>query len=189
MATYDIDTAHTNLLFSVKHLMVSTVRGTFPDVRGTLELDEDDPTAARGEIRIGAASIDTGFGARDDHLRSADFFDVERHPEIVVRPTAVRHVRGDRYIVTADVTIRDVTVPVDVEAEFLGFHLGVDGARRVGFSGRTRIDRKDWGLDWNMVIETGGFLVGDTISIEIDIAAEEATAPAAADEGLEAAAA
>jgi polyisoprenoid-binding protein YceI len=173
MATFAIDPAHTDVQFSAKHMMVTTVRGTFADVRGTFELDEDEPTASRGEIRIQAASLDTGFGARDQHLRSPDFFDVDSHPEIVAVVTGIRHVRGDEYVVTADVTIRGTTRPVDLEARFLGFYPSMDGARRAGISLTTKIDRKDWGLDWNVALEAGGWLVGTDVKLEVDVALEE----------------
>jgi polyisoprenoid-binding protein YceI len=179
MTTFAIDPAHTDVLFSAKHMMVTNVRGTFTDVRGSIDLDEDDPTESSAEFVIAAASIDTGFGARDNHLRSADFFAVEAYPEIRIVSTSIRHRRGNDYVVTADVTIRDVTKSVDFDVEFLGFYQAMDGARRAGFSARTRINRKDWGLDWNVALEAGGWLVGDQIRIEADIALQEAIAKAA----------
>ena len=130
MATFAIDAAHTDVLFSAKHMMVTTVRGTFTDVSGTVELDETDPTASHAEIVVKAASLDTGFGARDTHLRSDDFFGAETYPEIRVMSTAVRPTGGNDYVVTADVTIRDVTRSVDFDVEFLGFYSGMDGVRR-----------------------------------------------------------
>ena len=134
MATFAIDPAHTDVLFSAKHLMVTNVRGTFKDVHGTVDIDESDPTASRAEVILAAASLDTGFGARDTHLRSADFFDVATYPDIRVVSTAIRARRDNRFVVTADVTIRDVTKSVDFDVEFLGFYQGMDGARRAGFS-------------------------------------------------------
>ena len=147
--------------------------------RGSIDLDEADPTASRAEFVIAAGSIDTGFGARDNHLRSADFFAAETYPEIRVVSTSIRPRRSNDYIVAADVTIRDVTKSVDFDVEFLGFYTGMDGARRAGFSARTKINRKDWGLDWNVALEAGGWLVGDQIKIEADIALQEAIAKAA----------
>ena len=134
MATFAIDPAHTDVLFSAKHMMVTTVRGTFTDVSGTVEIDETDPTASQAEIAVRAASLDTGFGARDAHLRSDDFFAVETYPEIRVMSTAIRPKGGNDYVVTADVTIRDVTRSVDFDVEFLGFYTGMDGTRRAGFT-------------------------------------------------------
>ena len=179
MATFAIDQAHTDVLFSAKHMMVTTVRGTFRDVSGTVQLDETDPTAASAEIVVKAASVDTAFGARDNHLRSEDFFAAERFPDIVVRSTHVRARGGNDYTVTADVTIRETTRPVDFDVEFLGFYVGMDGARRAGFTARTSIDRKDWGLDWNVALEAGGWLVSETINLEVEVAVQERVAVAA----------
>jgi len=180
MATFAIDPAHTDVLFSAKHMMVTTVRGTFTDVSGTIEINEADPTASHAEIVVRAASLDTGFGARDAHLRSDDFFGVETYPEIRVMSTAVRHKRGNDYAVKADVTIRDVTRSVDFDVEFLGFFTGMDGTRRAGFSAKARVNRKDWGLDWNVALEAGGWLVGETVRLEVDVAAQELAAVAVA---------
>lgn len=179
MTAFAIDPAHTDILFSAKHMMVTNVRGTFTDFDGTVDLDESDPTASSVEFRIKAASIETGFGARDNHLRSADFFDAEAYPDIVVRSTAIRQKRGNDYVVRADVTIRDITRSVDFEVEFLGFYPAMDGARRAGFSGRARVNRKDWGLDWNVALEAGGWLVGDEIKLEVELAVQELAAAAA----------
>ena len=180
MTTFSIDPAHTDVLFSAKHMMVTSVRGTFRDLHGSVELDESDPTASRAEVVIAAGSLDTGFGARDTHLRSADFFAVETYPEIRVATTAIRAKGGDRYVATADVTIRDVTRPVDFDVEFLGFYAGMDGSRHAGFSARATVNRKDWGLDWNVALEAGGWLVGDKVTIEVDLALQEAAIAVAA---------
>jgi polyisoprenoid-binding protein YceI len=176
MATFAIDPAHTDVLFSAKHLMVTNVRGTFTDVAGTVELDEADPTASRAEITVQAASIDSGFGARDAHLRSDDFFAAERFPEIKVVSTAIAPKGGNDFVVTADVTVKDLTRSVDFDVEFLGFYPGMDGARRAGFSAKAKIDRKAWGLDWNVALEAGGWLVGDQIKLDIDLALQEQAA-------------
>jgi polyisoprenoid-binding protein YceI len=179
MATFAIDPAHTDVLFSAKHMMVTNVRGTFTDVAGTIDLDETDPAASRAEIVIKAASVDTGFGARDTHLRSDDFFGVESYPEIRVVSTAIRAKGRNDYVVTADVTIRDVTKSVDFDVEFLGFYPAMDGARRAGFSAKAKVNRKDWNLNWNVALEAGGWLVGDKISLDVDVALQEAVALAA----------
>ena len=174
MATFAIDTAHTDVQFKAKHLMVTSVRGTFTDVTGTIDIDEADPTASHADITVKVASVDTGFGARDTHLRSGDFFDVERFPELRVTSTAIRPKGGNEYVVTADVTIRDITRPVDFEVEFLGFFAGMDGARHAGFSAHAKVNRKDWHLDWNVALETGGWLVGDEIRLDVEVAVQEA---------------
>lgn len=173
MATFDLDRAHTQVSFSAKHMMVTTVRGTFHELDGTVGLDESDPTASRAEFRVKTASIDTAFGVRDNHLRSADFLDAEQYPELIVRSTAVRHTTGNEYVVTADVTIRDITRPVDFDVEFLGFFPGMDGSRHAGFSARAKVNRKDWNLNWNVALEAGGWLVGDEIKLEVEVAVLE----------------
>ena len=120
MTTWKIDTAHTQVNFSAKHMMVTNVRGTFHDVDGTIELDENDPTRSRGEFRVGAASVDTNFGARDTHLRSPDFFDAERFPNISFVSTEVEQVGDDHFNVTGDLTIREVTKPITFDVDARG---------------------------------------------------------------------
>jgi polyisoprenoid-binding protein YceI len=176
MTTWKIDNAHTQVNFSAKHMMVTTVRGTFHDVEGTIELDETDPTRSRGEFRVKTASVDTNFGARDAHLRSADFFDAETHPEITFNATTIAPKGEGEYEVTGDLTIRDVTKPVTFEVELEGIVKGLSGARHAGFSAKTKIARDDWGLNWNVALEQGGWLVGKEIKLEIAIAADEVAA-------------
>jgi polyisoprenoid-binding protein YceI len=180
MTTWKIDPAHTDISFSAKHMMITTVRGKFAQVEGELELDETEPRNSRGEIRVAAASLSTGFDARDQHLRSADFFDVETHPRIAVRTTSVRPKDDGTYAVTADVTIRGVTRPVTFDVEYLGTTPGMRGRRHVGFTARAKVNRKDWGLNWNMALEAGGWLVGDDIKLEIDVAGDEVAVATAA---------
>src|SRR3954451_20034725 len=179
--TWSIDPAHTDVSFSAKHMMITTVRGKFGDVEGSLTIDEEDPTRSRGEIRVRAASLGTGFGKRDDHLRSADFFDVDSHPWIEVNATDVEPVGGDRFKVAADVTIRGEARPVVFGVEFLGTTQNFKGTRHACFAARATVNRKDWGLNWNMALETGGWLVGDEIRLDIEVAADEIAAPAAAE--------
>jgi polyisoprenoid-binding protein YceI len=168
-------------------MMITTVRGKFAEVEGELDLDENEPRNSRGEIRVLAASLSTGFDARDQHLRSADFFDVQTHPWIAVRTTGIRPKDDATYAVTADVTIRGVTKPVTVDVEYLGTTPGMRGGRHVGFTVRAKVNRKDWGLNWNMALEAGGWLVGDDIKLEIDVAGDEvAVATAAERDGTEA---
>ena len=179
MATFAIDPAHTDVLFSAKHMMVTSVRGTFTDVSGSIDIDETEPTASTADISIKAASVDTGFAARDTHLRSDDFFAVETFPEIRVVSTKIKPVSGNDFVVTADVTIKDVTRAVDFDVEFLGFYTGMDGGRRAGFSAKAKVNRKDWDLNWNVALEAGGWLVGDQIKLEVDVAIQESVAIAA----------
>jgi polyisoprenoid-binding protein YceI len=181
MTTWKIDTAHTQVNFSAKHMMVTSVRGTFHDVAGTIELDENDPTRSRGEFKVGAASVDTNFGARDNHLRSADFFDAERYPEITFVSTEIEQVSDDRFRVTGDLTIRDTTKPLMFDVELEGIVPGMSGARHAGLSARTTIAREDWGLNWNVALEQGGWLVGKEIKLEIAIAADEVAVAEPAD--------
>jgi polyisoprenoid-binding protein YceI len=171
---WTIDPAHTDILFSAKHMMVTTVRGKFHEVDGTLVLHEADPTRSSGEIRIAAASLNTGSAQRDGHLRSADFFDAERYPWITFRSTAVEHTGGDEYRVTGDLTIRETTRPASLDATFLGFYNGMQGGRRAGIAARTTLNRKDWGLGWNVALEAGGWLVGEEVTIEIEVAVDQA---------------
>jgi polyisoprenoid-binding protein YceI len=179
MATFAIDTAHTDVLFSAKHMMVTNVRGTFTDVTGTVDLDETDPTASHAAFTIKAASVDTGFAARDTHLRSEDFFATDAYPDITVVSTAIEAKGGNDYVVTADVTIKGVTKPVDFEVEFLGFYPAMNGARSAGFSAKAKVNRKDWGLSWNVALEAGGLLVGDQIKLDVEVALQQALAIAA----------
>jgi polyisoprenoid-binding protein YceI len=175
--TWKIDPAHADIGFSAKHMMVTTVRGKFDQVEGELVLDEADPTATSGEIRVASASLSTGFEARDQHLRSADFFDVETHPWIVAKVRSVEP-NGDGYRVTADVTIRGVTRPVVLDAEFNGIVPGMRGGRHAGFHLTGKVDREAWGLTWNVALEAGAWLVGREVRLDIDIAADEVAAPA-----------
>jgi len=179
MQIFVIDPSHTDVSFAAKHMMVTTVRGKFGAVEGSLEIDPDAPERSGGEIRVVVASLSTGFEARDQHLRSADFFDAENHPTIVFQATTMRARRDDQYDVTGDMTIRDVTRPVTFQVELLGFYNGMTGARRIGLTARTKINRKEWGLNWNVALEAGGWLVGDEVRLEIDVAAEEAATVAA----------
>jgi polyisoprenoid-binding protein YceI len=178
LTDWTIDSAHTDVLFSAKHMMVTTVRGKFHDVEGTLHVDEANPTNSRAEIRIAAASLSTGNDQRDGHLRSPDFFSAEVHPTIVFRSTGIEQVGTADFRITGDLTIQDRTRPIVFDATFLGFYTSMQGTRRFGLSARTIINRKDWGLGWNVALETGGWLVGENVTIEVEIAADEA-APAA----------
>jgi polyisoprenoid-binding protein YceI len=153
--------------------MVTTVRGKFQDVAGTLILDEANPTRSSADIRIAASSLNTGVEARDAHLRSADFFDTETYPSITFRSTSVEHVRGDDYRLTGDLTIRETTRPIVFDATFLGFYASMKGGRRAGIAARTKINRKDWGLGWNVALEAGGWLVGEDVTIEIEVAVDQ----------------
>jgi polyisoprenoid-binding protein YceI len=178
VTTWRTDPAHTDIQFSAKHMMVTTVRGKFAEVDGSLTLDETDPTASAGAFTVRAASLSTGNEQRDGHLRSGDFFDAETHPEITFVSTAVTPKQGNDYAVTGDLTIRGTTRPVAFDVEFLGLYQGFEG-RRAGFHATTRLNREDWGLTWNVTLETGGWLVGKEIKLEIDLAMDEVLVPGA----------
>ena len=181
MTTWKIDKAHTQVNFSAKHMMVTSVRGTFHDVAGTIELDENDPTRSRAEFHVAAASVDTNFGARDAHLRSPDFFDAERFPYITFVSTDIRRVGDGEYTVTGDLTVRGVTKPLTFDVALEGIVPGISGARHAGLSATATVSRDDWGLNWNVALEQGGWLVGKTIRLDIAIAADEVAVAEAAE--------
>jgi polyisoprenoid-binding protein YceI len=168
--TYDTDPNHTTLGFAGKHMMVTTVRGRFNDFRGRVEVDDDDPTTAVVSFDIKAASLDTGQDQRDQHLRSADFFDVERYPDMTFVSTAVQALGGNRYRITGELTIRDQARPVNLDVEVAERFSDPFGNERVGVTASGKLNRKDWGLTWNQVLEAGRLLVGDEIKIEIESA-------------------
>ncbi|MEJ7748335.1 MAG: YceI family protein [Candidatus Limnocylindrales bacterium] len=180
MSVWKIDNAHTQVNFSAKHMMVTTVRGTFHDVQGEIELGEADPTRSRGEFRVATASVDTNFAARDGHLRSPDFFNAEAFPVITFRSTSVEPA-GDQYQVSGDLTIRDVTRPVTFDVELDGIVPGMQGGRHAGLTATTKVDRDSWGLNWNVALEQGGWLVGKEIKLDITIAADEVSGEVLAD--------
>ena len=172
--TWNLDTTHTDVIFAAKHMMVTTVRGKFGSLSGSLQLDPENPTDGSGSFTIAAASLNTGVEQRDGHLRGADFFDVEQFPEITFVSTSVTARGGNAYAVTGDLTVRGTTRPVTLDVEFLGLYTSMGGARRAGFHATTKINREDWGLTWNVGLEAGGWLVGKDIKLEIDLAVEEA---------------
>jgi polyisoprenoid-binding protein YceI len=167
---YVLDLTHSRLGFSARHAMVTTVRGAFTSFEGTAHVDTANPAASKVDVRIKTESIDTGVADRDAHLRSADFFDAEKNPEITFRSTDVER-DGDDWKVTGDLTISGISKPVTIDFESTGSARDPFGNIRIGFEGRTTISRKDWGLTWNAALETGGFLVSDKIKLEFDISA------------------
>jgi polyisoprenoid-binding protein YceI len=178
-STWTIDGAHTQVDFSVKHMMISTVRGHFAGIAGTIELDEADLTGSSVSVTIDASTVDTGMAQRDAHLKSAEFFDVENHPTVTFRSTKVEKA-GDGYRISGDLTIRGVTRQVVLDAEHLGVVQSMQGGRHAGFAATTKLDRDDWGLTWNVGLESGGWLVGKDITLTIDAAADEVTVAASA---------
>lgn len=180
MATWNIDKAHSAADFVVKHMMFATVRGTFRDMEGVIEFDPANPGAARVEAKIVANSVSTGVNDRDNHLRSPDFFDVANYPYITFSSKGVAAADATHATITGDLTIRNVTREVTLHVEFLGAGNNPWGMQVAGFSATTSINREDFGLTWNQVLETGGVLVGKEIKIELDVQAILAavTAPA-----------
>jgi polyisoprenoid-binding protein YceI len=178
MPQWNFDPAHTSAEFSARHMMVTTVRGTFEKVSGTLDFDPAEPEKASVEVTIDAASITTRVADRDTHLRSPDFLDVANYPTLTFKSTKVELTGGDTAKITGDLTIRGVTRPVVINAEYLGQEKNPWGVTVVGFSGTTRINREDWGLTWNVALETGGVLVSKDINIALDVEAALADAPA-----------
>lgn len=168
-ATYAIDVPHSQLGFAVKHMMFSTVRGNFRDFEGTVVVDYDNPANSTVEVTIDAASISTRDEKREDHLRSVDFFHVEDHPKITFKSTSVDFRSPDDFTVNGDLMIRGVTRPVAIEAELTGHGTNPWGIEVAGFEGKTKINRKDFGLNWNAALEKGGVLVGDEVKITLEV--------------------
>ena len=173
-AAWQIDPAHTDVGFSVRHLMISTVRGRFASVRGTIVLDEAEPGRSSVDVEIDAASIDTRQEQRDAHLRSADFFDVENHPLLTFRSRSVEQAAEGRLRVTGDLTIRGTTREVVLDVTDEGRGIDPWGGQRAAFSAITTIDRRDFGLTWNQGLETGGVLVSNEVRISLDVQAARA---------------
>jgi polyisoprenoid-binding protein YceI len=168
--------AHTGVAFEAKHLMITRVRGRFRTVGGTLVLDEQDFSRSSVEVTIEAASIDTGHETRDAHLRSADFLEVERYPTLTFRSQRIERDAGAHLRITGDLTIRNVTRTVVLDAVDEGSSKDPWSGERRAFSASTTIDRRDFGLTWNVALETGGVLVGNEIRISLEVQAEEAGA-------------
>jgi polyisoprenoid-binding protein YceI len=170
MAMWTFDPAHSQANFSAKHLMVTTVRGSFKKVSGTIEFDPANPSAASVTAEIDAASLDSGVTDRDNHLRSPDFLDVANFPTLTFKSTKVEPQGQDTARVTGDLTIRGVTRPVVLDVEFSGVQTNpFSGAQQAGFTAETKINREDWGLVWNVALEAGGVLVGKEVKITLDV--------------------
>ena len=169
--TYTIDPSHSRIGFVARHAMVTKVRGGFNEFTGTFTLDGENPTESTAEITIEGASIDTRNEDRDGHIRSSDFLALDQHPQLSFVTSAVE-LRGDTdYRVTGDLTVRGVTKPVTIDLEFTGSAVDPWGNLRVGFEGATQVNRKDWGVNWNTVLEAGGVLVSEKVTLEVEISA------------------
>lgn len=172
MATWNFDPSHSAAEFSARHMMITTVRGGFRNIVGTLDFDPENPANSYVEAVIETKEItSTGIEQRDAHLRSADFLDIENYPTITFKSTKVTPTGEGTARITGDLTIRGVTREISIDAEFLGQAQSPFGDTRAGFTGRTKINREDFGLTWNMALETGGWLVGKEIAITLDIQA------------------
>jgi len=173
--TWTIDPTHTRLGFVARHAMVTKVRGSFTDFAGSLTLDGANPGASSATVTVQMASVESGTADRDAHLTSADFFDVETYPTMSFASTAVKQTDGDEFVLLGDLTIKDVTRPVEIEVELDGIVTDPFGNTRAGFEGEAEISRKDFGLTWNVPLDAGGVLVSDKIKIQLDVSATKAS--------------
>ena len=168
---YVLDPAHTRIWFVARHMMVTKVRGQFDEFEGKVHLDGEDPSKSSAELTIQARSIQTSNEQRDEQLRGNDFLDIPNHPTITFTSTVVELVDESKFKVTGDLTVRGVTKPVTVEFELTGAENDLWGNFRVGFEGSVTINRKDWGVSWNAVLESGAVLVSEKVTLEFDVAA------------------
>jgi len=168
---YTIDTAHSRLGFVARHAMVTKVRGSFEEYAGTAYLDFQDPTKSTAAVTIQVASVTTNQKQRDEHLRTSDFFDAPTYPEITFTSTAVEVTGPETFVMTGDLTIKGITKSVSVDFELTGTAKDPFGNTRVGFDGKTVINRTDWGVNFNAALETGGVLVSEKITLEFDVSA------------------
>ena len=167
--TWAVDASHSHLEFSAKHMMISTVRGRFEKFDVALDLDDQDPTRAAVEVTVDVASLTTNEARRDTHLKSPDFFDAETYPTITFRSDRVEQVGDGKFKVIGDLTIKDQTRPVTLTVTEEGRGKDPWGNQRLAYSAEATLNRKDWGLNWNVALETGGWLVGDQIKLAVDV--------------------
>ncbi len=172
---YVLDTAHTRIGFVARHVMVTKVRGQFDEFEGSVHLDGEDPSKSSAELTIQTQSIQTGNKQRDEHLRGNDFLDIPNHPTITFTSTGVERVDEANFKVSGDLTIRGATKPVTADFELSGAENDLWGNFRVGFEGSVTINRKDWGMNWNAVLESGGVLISEKVTLEFDISAVRQT--------------
>ena len=169
--TYKIDPSHSRFGFVARHAMVTKVRGSFNEFDGTGYFDAAEPAKSHLELTIKAASIDTRNPDRDAHLRSNDFFSMDEYPEITFVSTKVEQASENSYRITGDLTIKGVTRPITFDLEYAGDVVDPWGNTRIGFEGSTTVNRKDWGVNWNVALEAGGVLVSENVTLEFEIAA------------------
>ena len=168
--TWQIDPTHTTIGFSVRHAMIAKVRGRFTDFAGSFTLNGDDPANSSAQLTVLLTSVDTQNDDRDNHLRSAEFFDVESFPEMTFISTGVE-AKGSDFVVTGDLSVHGVTKNVPVKFELVGISQDPWGNTRIGFEGEAEINRRDFGLEWNVALDTGGVLVSENIKITLDVEA------------------
>jgi polyisoprenoid-binding protein YceI len=168
--TWIFDTGHSRVGFEGRHLMVSRVRGGFTRFAGAVHVGAT-PAETTAELTIEAASVESGFADRDNHLRSGDWFDVDHHPQIIVRAHSLRHVAGQMWAATADLTIRGITRAIPLSIEFFGAVDDPWGNRKLGFTASAEVNREEWGLTWNMVLEAGGLVASRKIRLDVDVEA------------------
>ena len=169
--TYALDASHTRIGFVARHAMVTKVRGAFNEFEGTAVLDGDDPSRSTASVTIQAKSIDTRNAQRDEHLRSNDFFAMDEFPTLEFVSTAVRRTGDTEFEVDGDLTIKGTTRPVTIPFTYEGSAKDPFGNTRVGFEGSVVVNRKDWGIEWNAGLETGGVLVGEKVTLEFEVSA------------------
>lgn len=168
MATYKIDPAHSDVMFKVKHLMISTVSGIFKSFDATLEAEKEDLTDAKVRFEADVDSIDTKNEQRDAHLKSDDFFNAEQFPKLTFVSTAIEKLSDEEYRLTGDLTVRGTTKPVELKVEYNGRVIDPWGQERLGFEATGKINRKDFGLKWSAVTEAGGLVVADDVKLQIN---------------------
>jgi len=178
--SWTVDPMHTQVEFSAKHMGIMTVKGAFTGVSAEINFNEDDFTASSVQATIDAGTLSTHDERRDAHLKSPDFLDVERFPTITFKSTSIEHAAQDQYTMAGDLTIRDSTRPVSLEVVYSGQAKDPMGNMHAGFSAYTTINRKDWGLNWNMALETGGLLVGEDVKLALEVEAVKAAQAVAA---------
>jgi polyisoprenoid-binding protein YceI len=167
VGTWNIDSSHSSVTFSVKHLMISKVRGSFTTFSGTVSVPED-RMATVVDVVIDPTSVNTGDAARDGHLKNSDFFDAENHPTWEFKSTAIK-ANGSNYVLVGNLTLLGVTKPVELDVEFEGIGTDPWGNTKAGFSAEAEVNRKDWGMEYNAALETGGVLVGEKVKLQFDI--------------------
>jgi polyisoprenoid-binding protein YceI len=167
--SWKIDPAHSQISFSIRHMMISNVSGRFENFNGTVEFDEEEPIHSSVNVQIEAASINTREPRRDGHLKSPDFLDVEKYPYLTFKSKRIEIIDDHHGRIYGDLTIKDITNEVVLDVEYAGQAKSPWGQTSAGFSATAQIYRKNWGLNWNQALETGGVLVGDTLKVEIEL--------------------